>query len=645
MNKGLYPKLAFTNIKNNSKTYYPYLLTCISTIIMFYIMHSISINKGLDGVNGSQSLKLILNLGTWVIGIFSVIFLFYTNSFLIKRRKKELGLYNVLGLEKKHIAKILIYETLIISAISFVVGILGGIILNKLMFLLLLKLLAFKVEFGFTIETSSIVLTLIVFTGIFIVTLISNLFQIKVSNPAELLKGGQHGEKEPKAKWFIALTGLISLAIGYGIAITAENPIIAINFFFVAVILVMIGTYNLFVAGSIVILKLLRKNKRFYYKTKNFIGISGMMYRMKQNAVGLANICILSSAVLVMLSTTVSLYVGMEDILRYRFPQNIMMSTDDISTDTIEKINKIVDSEVEKSGEKIENKIDYRNSAIACINDNGNFTTVDFNGYNPSTVMLGVVPLSDYNRLEGENITLEDDEVIILSKQDKFGEENIKIQGKSFKVKKEINKVSFIESSPDIIKTYILIANNIDIIGDAAKTNYNIGVDVNASDEDIMNISNKLREAFTTEGVLVYVDAAAENREGFLSLYGGLFFLGIFLCLLFLMTTVLIIYYKQISEGYDDKERFNIMQKVGMSKEEIKKTIKNQVLMVFFLPLAFTIVHIAFAFPLITKLLAMLNLTNVKLFMIVTIISIIIFTVIYAIVYSVTARVYYKIVE
>ncbi|MFR8546962.1 MAG: ABC transporter permease, partial [[Clostridium] scindens] len=316
MNSSVYGKLAVTNLKNNRKTYIPYMLTAILTVMMFYIIDALSRNKSV----GDGNLRLCLSWATVVIIVFAVIFLFYTNSFLIKRRKKEIGVYNILGMGKRHIARMLTIETLIIAVISIVVGLVAGIIFSKLMFLALLKVIHYDVNMVFELSVRALLNTLLLFTVIFAMTLIYNLLQIRLSNPVELLRGGSQGEKEPKTKWLLTIFGVVAIGIGYYIAITTESPLTAITLFFLAVICVIIGTYALFTAGSIALLKLLRKNKNYYYKTSHFTSISGMIYRMKQNAVGLANICILSTMVLVMISTTISLYTGMNDVLETRFP-------------------------------------------------------------------------------------------------------------------------------------------------------------------------------------------------------------------------------------------------------------------------------------------------------------------------------------
>lgn len=647
MSKLFYPRLAAINIKKNSKTYLPFIITCICTISMFYIMHEISINKGLDGASGSESLKMILRLGTIIIGIFSAIFLFYTNSFLIKRRKKEIGLYNVLGLEKKHIAKVLFFEFIYTSVFSLVAGLVLGMILDKLMFLLLLKLLKFKVAFGFTISVPSIIKTLMLFAAIFFTNLLANLVQIKLLKPVDLLKGGEQGEKEPKTKWIMTIIGVIALGAGYGLALKVKSPLSALTMFFVAVILVMVGTYALFTSGSIVVLKLLRKNKGYYYKTSHFISVSGMMYRMKQNAVGLANICILSTCVLVMISTTVSLYVGMEDVLRTRYPRNILMSATQKNENKEEKLHEVIETVAKNSNIQLQDKVSYWSNTYPVIKEDGKLHITSNETLSSDVAVVVLVPISDYNRLLGGNITLDDGEAVIYSKAKDYDKNNFTVDDKSLKIKKVLDKPieALGNGLDDIVDSYILFVNNIEDLGPQGYKEYSIGVDVKGSDEDIKILTNKLNEKFKENNLEVRVDSSAGSREDFLMSYGGLFFLGIFLGALFLMATVLIIYYKQISEGYDDKNRFEIMQKVGMSKVEIKKTIRSQVLMVFFLPLVTAVIHVGFAFPMITKLLAVLNLRNVSLFMVATLITILVFAAIYGIVFSLTAKAYYKIVE
>ena len=621
----------------------PYILTCIGTMMMFYVMHAISLNDGLLNMPNSMSLQSILSMGVVVILIFSVIFLLYTNSFLIKRRKKELGLFNVLGMEKKHIAWVLFFETLFTSLISLAFGLFGGIILNKLMFVLLLRLLKFDIPLGFELDMASIEFTAQCFSLIFILTLICNLVQIWMSKPIELLKGGQIGEKEPKTKWISAIIGVLSLGIGYGIALSVETPLAATPLFLVAVIFVMIGTYELFTAGSIVVLKLLRKNKKIYYKKHNFIAISGMMYRMKQNAKGLANICILSTAVIVMLSTTVSLYVGMEESLHTRYPQDIFLRGNNVDDEKINRINQILDDKVNEYQIKLKDEFHYKSKSMMATLKDGNYAL----GQNLSSdsYSFGFISIDDFNRLEQTDIQLSVDEVLIFSISGTYGKDSIMINNQVYQIKQEFDEVSFQPKQENsLFPVYLLIVNDIQIFGEE-DVYYSVGFNVDNTDEVSVEFVDSLNTEFRLNSIDAYVSGAASSRADFLMTYGGLFFLGIFLGTLFLMATVLIIYYKQVSEGYDDKERFEIMQRVGMSKQEIRKTIRVQILMVFFLPLIFMMIHIAFAFPIITKLLALFGLMNTQLFLAATIGTIVIFASIYALIFNLTAKTYYKIVE
>jgi putative ABC transport system permease protein len=655
MSKLFYAKLAITNIQKNGKTYYPYILTSIGMIAMYYIMHFISLNEGLGHMSGGDSLKTILNLGTYVVAIFSIIFLFYTNSFLIKRRKKEFGLFNILGMEKKHIAKIMVWEAFFVAITSLLIGLTTGILTSKLMFLLLLKILHFKVPFGFVFSWNSLLATVVLFIAIFIVTLLNNLRQIHLANPIELIKGGEVGEKEPKTKWLLTSIGVISLAIGYYIALTTESPLTALNMFFLAVVLVILGTFALFIAGTITLLKALRKNKTFYYKTRHFISVSGMIYRMKQNAAGLASICILSTAVLVMLSTTVSLYVGMEDLLRTRFPQDITVSANNLSEEASEDLRSMVITEAEKQV-AITNPVHYRYLSQVATQEGNTFSKSQEGSFHKLSV-LHLIPLSEYNRIENQTMTLKRNEVLITTYQGEVTGDSIHIAGHTFEIKERIKGLSVEGLSQELlVNTYGIVVSDTEIIqtlnhsingseSDTTDLSFYFGFDAQGEVENEISLTTRIHKLLKENKIDGHSEGLERSKDSFYSVYGGLFFLGIFLGGLFIMATVLIIYYKQISEGFDDKHRFEIMQKVGLSNSEIKGTIKSQVLMVFFLPLIMAVIHIAFAFKIITKLLALLNLTNITLFAYTTAGTIIVFAVLYAIVYVLTARVYYRIVS
>lgn len=660
MSKLFYLRLAVTNIKKNAKTYVPFILTCIGTIMMYYMMDFLSVNKGLDKTGGASQLKVILFLGTIVIGIFSVIFLFYTNSFLIKRRKKEFGLFNILGMEKRHLSRIIGIENILVSIFSLIIGLSLGIAFSKLMVLFLCKLLKFNVPFGFEISLSSMRNTIVLFCIIFFLMFLNSIRQIYLANPLELLKGGNVGEKEPKTKWFMTILGAVCLSVGYYIAITTESPLAAIYLFFVAVILVIIGTYFLFIAGSIALLKLLRKNKNYYYKTKHFTSVSGMIYRMKQNAVGLSNICILSTAVLVMISTTISLYIGFEDALRNMYPRNISIQAKNIDQETSDNLSSAVNEVVKNHDIEIKNIIQYR-YVDSIMNLNGSvFTSGEYSGnlYDKGNSVI-LISLDQYNKMQHTEMTLSESEVLFYSSNSNISSSNISFGNIDYQIKArltELNIGTFNNSNITTVFYFILpdeaAIENVckELFEEEKKFSSYYGFDSDAGNEQQITLYEDIEEMISGNTSFghydtCYVRSSELMREEFLTIYGGLFFLGIFLGLLFLMATVLIMYYKQISEGYDDKERFEIMQKVGMSREEVKKSIRSQVLTVFFLPLIAAGIHVAVAFKLITRLLALLSLTNVTLFIICTIGTILVFAVFYAVVYALTARTYYKLVK
>ena len=499
---------------------------------------------------------------------------------------------------------------------------------------------------------------MILFAIIFILTLLNNLRQIHLSKPIELIKGGQMGEKEPKTRWILSIVGVLTLAGGYYIALTTESPLEALELFFIAVVLVIIGTYSLFTARTIALLKMLRKNKHFYYKTNHFINVSGMIYRMKQNAAGLASICILSTAVLVILSTTVALYIGIDDQLRTRFPRDISLTAQNVSEDISKKVDGMIVEEAENHHIKIDDPIHYRYAAFPAMQDGNTFSKNSPNTVSMNDIsILNVIPLSEYNRMENKSVVLEENEVLLYTYRGELNQDTIHLSGQEFKIKEHLDFL-FTEgiASAMALNTYSIVVpdlQTIQQINTLMNTNpeslkdlsYFYGFDATGKAEDEINLTQAIKNKINDIHLDGSVEGAEESRETFYSLYGGLFFLGIFLGALFIMATVLIIYYKQISEGFDDKHRFEIMQKVGLSKAEVKKSIRSQVLMVFYLPLLTAVIHIAFAFEVITKLLALLNLTNQTLFMLTTGGTILIFAVFYALIYSLTAREYYKIVS
>lgn len=642
MNNFIYEKLAVTNLKNNRKTYVPYIFTGVLTVMMFYIIDALSGGKGIT----QNTLKICLQYATGVIIVFAVIFLFYTNSFLIKRRKKEIGVYNILGMGKRHIARMMAVETILTAGISILGGLVFGIIFGKLMYLLLLKILHNSVDMQFSVNGTAIVQTVILFAGIFLLTYLYNILQIQLVNPVELLHGGNQGEKEPKSRWLLVIVGVAALGNGYWIALTTEAPLEALLKFFVAVVCVIIGTYALFIAGSIVVLKILRKNKAYYYNPKHFTSVSGMIYRMKQNGAGLANICVLSTMVLVMVSTTVSLYAGMEDILDSRFPRDVSIVCNEADTNKEETLQRLIKEQCEKAGVKITDRVRYRYGSMNAVLKGNNLEKVE--QYYPDNhfYYVEMITQEEYNRIEKQNVSLKEQEILTYTTNGKCGKKQINIAGQNYQVKKELSEMtSQPKSTAEMYKTlYIVFANaeqieRIESFSYADK--FNLKGDDGKQKETLEQIQNEFYEKFP-DGTM---ESRMLSRSSFYELYGGLFFIGIYLGSMFIMATVLIIYYKQISEGYDDRERYQIMQKVGMSKKEVKRSIRSQVLSVFFLPLVVAAIHVAVAFKVMTKILGVLNLTNVSLFAVCTIITIAVFAVFYIIVYSITAKEYYRIVN
>ena len=661
MNKWMfYPKMAWVNIKKNGKIYFPYILTCIGTILMFYNICAISENKGTAQLAGAVLVQVILKLGIMIIGIFAVIFLFYTNSFLMKRRQKELGLYNILGMGKRHIAKMMFCETVMIAFVSLIVGIGLGIALNKLLFLVLLKLMGeSNIPFGFEINWEGLKWTLILFGIIFILILISNLWKIHLSHPIELLHGDQTGEREPKTKLVMTIIGILSMIAGYYLALKVSSPMDAIGIFFIAVILVIVGTYALFTAGSIAFLKLLRKNKHYYYKTNHFVSVSSMIYRMKQNAVGLANICILSTMVLVVLSSTVSLYGGLEDALNTQFIRQVQTEVDMEDLGQNEAIQKDIQEAAEKTEDKISDLLSYYYFEEYMLEEDGHFQyqrlmTMDATDY------IVLIPESQYEQISGMTMDLNTDEVYYYTENAKKLDSVIQIMNMPLKVKGVLEEISNADSSIIAYDSYFIVASDStveqirqEIIQAAQKEKgqirdldytYYIGANVMKENVEMVVDSWNSSSSGNSYELGIFQDIYSTGPE-LKAMYGGFFFLGLFLGALFLMATVLIIYYKQISEGYEDQKRFEIMQKVGMSRREIKKAIGSQVLIVFFLPLVTACIHIIGAFKMISKLEMALGLSNIQIFVWCTILVAAIFAVIYALVYIWTAREYYKIVQ
>lgn len=676
MKIGFYPKLALTGIKKNKRLYIPYIITCIGMIMMYYIIYFLSTTPVVKHMRGGDTMQMILNLGKWVIAIFSVEFLFYTNSFLVRRRKKEFGLYNILGMNKKNIGHILLWETLIIAATSLFCGLFAGIALSKFAELGLVNILKGKISFTLSVSIKAIIQSAFLYLGIFVLIFLNTLRQIHTANPIALFRSENTGEKPPKANWFFGLFGIVLLAVAYYLAVTIESPLTALIWFFIAVIMVIIGTYLLFISSSVLFCRLLQKKKDYYYKSNHFVSVSSMVYRMKRNGAGLASICILATMVLVMLTGSACLYFGVEDSLHTRYPNDInitvsLNSIEDMENGTINELREKVNEVVKDNTTTTNTVVDYRTTNIAGALE-GNELEVD-----PTTVntfsteafnnlrQVYFISVSDYNQLMGTEEEINTGEAMIYTVRCNYDYDTFTIKnGVTFKITKTLDKFynntnmemdiapSIVLVVPDYKESLKPLINQKASNGNPLLYQYwNYGFNISGNEDKQLEIAKDIREIITTFSdnstsiKYFYCDSLEENRGDFYGTYGGIFFLGIMLSIVFIFATVLIIYYKQISEGYEDQSRFEIMQKVGMTKKDIRKSINSQMLTVFSLPLVTAIIHLSFAFPMIRRLLMIFNLRNLPLLLTTASISVFVFALFYTIVYRITSNAYYTIVS
>ena len=679
MGKRLYPRLAAQSLRLNRRFFVPYILSLMGNVAAFYIMSALVSDPGVKDMtpgrsNGYAYVQMMMTMGMFVALIFSAIFIFYINGFLMKQRKRELGLYNILGMGKGHIAVLMLLEGLYVGAIGIAGGLAVGLLLHKLVTLLLYRALDFAVPLGFYISWSGMAETALLFAGLIAATVLVNLVKVRVSRPIELLRGGSVGEREPKTRRLMTLLGVLTLGGGYYIAVRTRSGVEAIAFYFVAVILVIVGTYCLFTAVSIFILKALRRSKRFYYRTGPFISVSGMLYRMKQNAVGLANICILCTMVMVMISGTLSLWLGTEEISRRLYPSDLQI-----------RVQYDLDEEAPFDPAALLSDAEgYINGEGVAVTGERTMTTVSFGAgldregvFHTNTMADGIISVysvdvltaAAYADLTGENVSLRPDEVMVYGTDRstlefrwddrETGEENY--PATDFQVVRTFRDSPWF--TPQISNQLCLIVADESVLtelyqaqraaygaGEASLMEWYAYLDLDCSDEEALRLSDDYWEGDPEDyggGRWLHMSwtASGQGRANLYGLAGGFLFLGLFLGFIFLMATVLIIYYKQISEGYEDKRRFEIMQKVGLSREEVRAAIRGQVLMVFFLPILVAAVHIAFDFNMVEKLLTLFYLHDTALTALCTLGTLLVFFLVYGVVYLLTARTYYKIVE
>ena len=673
MKLGFYPKLAWSGIVKNKRLYVPYILSASGVAAVFYIMFYLASGSFLDGMHGGSTAATTLSLGVYVIVVFALIFLFYCNSFLVRRRYKEFGLYSILGMNKRNITRVLIWETLFCALLSLAGGIIVGALLSKLAEMIMARFLGGTADYALHISLPAVEYMFFFFGIIFVLILLNSIIRVRRMTATELVRSENYGEKPVKANPVLGIAGIVLLGAAYYLAVSIDQPVQALMTFFAAVIMVIVGTYLLFIAGSVMLCRALQKNKRYYYKPNHFVSVASMTYRMKRNGAGLASICILATMVLVMISSTSCLYFGMIDLTNARYPRDIDVTvgythTADASVMSEEKIGTLRDKLVSALGDtERKNVLDFRQANVTGAFEDG---VVDISedyassgGLQDANVRL--VPLSDYNRAAGTNEILGEGEAIVYILRASYDLKTVSLgNALTFTVKKTVDTMPLVNGSDTaaVVPTVTLVVSDFDKSVDALLAaaedgavrmqwhyDFDCSDDVDEQEKVIDKISGAAESgALSPEepdgwSYLVYESRAAE-RSYFAGTFGGLFFLGILLSAVFICAAVLIIYYKQLSEGYEDAHRFEIMQKVGMTKQEIRRSINSQLLTVFFLPLIFAGLHLSFAFPFIRKILYLFAFYNTSFLVWTTVISFCVFALIYAAVYKKTSNTYYKIV-
>lgn len=679
---GLYPKLAWDGIRKNRQLYLPYLLTCAGMVMMFYIILSLSVMPQVKAMSGGGTTVMALSFGTWIVLLFACIFLVYTNAFLMRRRQREFGLYHVLGMSKGNLNMVLFWETVILFALSVVLGLTGGIALSKLAELGLVRAIQGQITYRFTINWEAAKSSVLVFIPIFLLIYLKNLVQVWRMSAVSLLKSESTGEKPPKANYLLGIAGIVILAAAYYIAVSIRSPLLALSWFFIAVAMVIVATYLLFISGSVMMCRILQKHKGYYYRKQHFVSVSSMVYRMKRNGAGLASICILSTMVLVMLVGSGSLFFGAEDSLRTRYPRDLTVSVDFLSGDPDKEYSeekaaylmKEIRGTISEFGGEVRNEESYRNSTVVGMLQDGNLV-LDHNVVNDANLntmenvcTLCFVPLSDYNRCMGAEEILEENQVLLHCVRRTYTESVIRLNDETqWQVKNQVPEMmGSSDAAMNIIPTVFLVVPDLEPVitavngelesflsgEDLCRQELYYGFDTDLSADDEVALASAIRaciremELDHTGGFYsASVECRENERSDFYGTFGGLFFLGILLSIVFLMATVLIIYYKQVSEGYEDQGRFAIMQKVGMSKADIRRNVNSQVLTVFFLPLLTAVLHLCFAFPMVKKLLMLFNLQNMPLMLTVTAATVLAFGILYGLIYKLTANAYYTIVS
>lgn len=659
-----YLKLAISSMKRNYRLYIPYLISCMGMTALYYILRILSLSEYLGDYT-----RQVLTLGLIVILVFSPFFLNYTNTFLVRRRYREFGLYSILGMDKDKISRVVLTESVMTALMSLVGGSVLGILLGRTAELGLIKVIGSTPNYAFTISVNALLETMGVFLVIHVFLMILSLIKIRRSGPLELMRSEAHGERPPKAKTLLALAGIVILSAAYYLAVSIQTPMEALMIFMFAVLMVIVATYMLFTAGSVTLCRTLQKNKNYYYKKSHFISTSSMAFRMKRNGIGLASICILATMVLVMISSTSSLYFGLDQVVSVRCPmdQNIILYTSDfskLSHKNVSYVEKELDHILVKEGmeTKSTRAFSYATSE-GLMNDH----TLDLDSSHwdsEDITKMGslwttvFITADDYNRVMGTHINLSSKEVIIGTIRREYENKTLKIGDNILSIKKHTDQLMPLEDiNYNVTPTMMIILPDYNILSSINSDFFNkciyYGWDSEASNEQIIDVSNKQTDflvnnnnIYKATGTHGYQESCMPVlRTSTLNMFGGLFFLGIFLSIAFILATVLIIYYKQIAEGYEDQSRFEIMRKVGMTDKDIKQSINSQMLTVFFAPLLVAAMHLLFAFPFIWRILQCFALQDLRLTIIVTVIAYVLFAIFYTVIYRLTTNTYYRIVS
>lgn len=668
MKAGFYSMIAADGIRKNKRMYIPYIITCQMCVCMLYLIQALSDNPFIQGMPGGGSTVFILNLGTVVIGLFSLLFLFYTNAFLLRKRKKEFGLYCVLGMDRHSVGRVLLWETLITLLVSLVAGLVFGIAFSKLGELLLLRLTGETARNGFFFSVRALSVTLGVFAIIFTLLLLNGIRQVRFGTVVSLLRSENTGEKAPKGNILIALLGLLLLIPAYYLAVSIRQPLTALLLFFAAVLMVIAATYLLMISGSVTLCRLLQKNKRYYYRTKHFVSVSSMAFRMKRNGAGLASVCILATMVLVMISSTACLYFGADSALNSHYPREICVKVECLP-ENIGSVRAfythLINDIAGETGATLTGVLDQHDASItgmlrgntAILNEN-EAGLLDYE----NVVSFCFVDAHELDSLSTELPALPDGAVLVYSPHYRLKTDILYLEENAYPVAGRLDRLDREGAdSADAVPVVYLVVNDlteavrplmqkVSSYGEPALTaEWRYCFDTGLSYDDQLTLLHRIREGFASVmdrqlSIGYGISCRETEKTDYFVSFGGFFFLGIMLSIVFLMAAAVIIYYKQLSEGYEDRERFTIMKKVGMTAGDIRKSINSQMLTVFFFPLILAVIHLAFAFPMLYRMLSLFYVTDLPLLIRTTLISVGAFALFYVFVYRTTANVYYRLV-